>query len=109
MFFPSRRRHTRCLSDWSSDVCSSDLVAASSLPANALPVGVIPANDLRVGRLPVIFELVAPPAGSHLHRPIHPQCPAADIDLVRPVVECLAGAPVPEPVPVVVDQIVVID
>src|SRR5260221_8640030 len=21
---PSRRRHTRCLSDWSSDVCSSD-------------------------------------------------------------------------------------
>src|SRR5438045_9799420 len=27
MFFcSSRRRHTRCLSDWSSDVCSSDLV-----------------------------------------------------------------------------------
>src|ERR1039458_10752601 len=25
-FFSSRRRHTRCLSDWSSDVCSSDLV-----------------------------------------------------------------------------------
>src|SRR5205814_4808596 len=24
--FSSRRRHTRCLSDWSSDVCSSDLV-----------------------------------------------------------------------------------
>src|SRR5258705_3133775 len=23
---PSRRRHTRCLSDWSSDVCSSDLI-----------------------------------------------------------------------------------
>src|ERR1039458_10355205 len=23
-FFSSRRRHTRCLSDWSSDVCSSD-------------------------------------------------------------------------------------
>src|SRR5205814_5350580 len=22
----SRRRHTRCLSDWSSDVCSSDLI-----------------------------------------------------------------------------------
>src|SRR5262245_53643243 len=26
-FFSSRRRHTRCLSDWSSDVCSSDLPA----------------------------------------------------------------------------------
>src|SRR5947199_199392 len=26
VFFSSRRRHTRCLSDWSSDVCSSDLI-----------------------------------------------------------------------------------
>src|SRR5947207_11634912 len=26
-FFSSRRRHTRSLCDWSSDVCSSDLVA----------------------------------------------------------------------------------
>src|SRR5438045_9047956 len=26
-FFSSRRRHTRCLSDWSSDVCSSDLAS----------------------------------------------------------------------------------
>src|SRR5437899_12775385 len=28
-FFSSRRRHTICLSDWSSDVCSSDLKWAS--------------------------------------------------------------------------------
>src|SRR5262245_65373424 len=28
-FFSSRRRHTRCLSDWSSDVCSSDLAAGA--------------------------------------------------------------------------------
>src|SRR5207245_8407991 len=28
-FFSSRRRHTRCYRDWSSDVCSSDLVAAA--------------------------------------------------------------------------------
>src|SRR3989449_6461994 len=26
-FFASRRRHTRCSRDWSSDVCSSDLSA----------------------------------------------------------------------------------
>src|SRR2546429_2879150 len=26
-FFSSRRRHTRCSRDWSSDVCSSDLIA----------------------------------------------------------------------------------
>src|SRR5205814_7474742 len=29
-FFSSRRRHTRCLSDWSSDVCSSDLVVTEA-------------------------------------------------------------------------------
>src|SRR5256884_1432127 len=27
-FFSSRRRHTRCSRDWSSDVCSSDLLTA---------------------------------------------------------------------------------
>src|SRR5256884_9927874 len=27
-FFSSRRRHTRCSRDWSSDVCSSDLSVA---------------------------------------------------------------------------------
>src|SRR2546422_11472020 len=27
-FFSSRRRHTRCSRDWSSDVCSSDLLSA---------------------------------------------------------------------------------
>src|SRR2546422_11192092 len=26
-FFSSRRRHTRCSRDWSSDVCSSDLMS----------------------------------------------------------------------------------
>src|SRR5207245_5503614 len=28
--FSSRRRHTRCYRDWSSDVCSSDLALAAS-------------------------------------------------------------------------------
>src|SRR2546429_4624382 len=39
-FFSSRRRHTRCSRDWSSDVCSSDLwahgYAYESRPYNAL-------------------------------------------------------------------------
>src|SRR3989337_195560 len=30
-FFSSRRRHTRCYRDWSSDVCSSDLDEEQSL------------------------------------------------------------------------------
>src|ERR1035438_4128487 len=33
-FFSSRRLHTRCLSDWSSDVCSSDLINFASAPQN---------------------------------------------------------------------------
>src|SRR2546429_9039276 len=31
-FFSSRRRHTRCSRDWSSDVCSSDLLPCLSPP-----------------------------------------------------------------------------
>src|SRR5256884_7014373 len=30
-FFSSRRRHTRCSRDWSSDVCSSDLTGSGLL------------------------------------------------------------------------------
>src|SRR5262245_62871972 len=36
-FFSSRRRHTRCLSDWSSDVCSSDLDEHGDLARPRLP------------------------------------------------------------------------
>src|SRR5260221_13881934 len=40
-FFSSRRRHTRSLCDWSSDVCSSDL------PGNAGLVGSVSDRMLR--------------------------------------------------------------
>src|SRR5438045_9710577 len=36
-FFSSRRRHTRCLSDWSSDVCSSDLYVNECLAGKSGP------------------------------------------------------------------------
>src|SRR5260221_1996681 len=35
-FFSSRRRHTRSLCDWSSDVCSSDLIVAAARKYNRL-------------------------------------------------------------------------
>src|SRR5207248_5756232 len=38
-FFSSRRRHTRSYGDWSSDVCSSDLVAVHGAPAPHLQPG----------------------------------------------------------------------
>src|SRR6202020_566865 len=39
-FFSSRRRHTRCLSDWSSDVCSSDLTGSSHATRGSLIMAV---------------------------------------------------------------------
>src|SRR5438046_4533808 len=62
-FFSSRRRHTRLVSDWSSDVCSSDLVMAQialslmllfsaglffrgALKASGLNPGFVAAGDL---------------------------------------------------------------
>src|SRR6266550_7895296 len=39
-FFSSRRRHTRCSRDWSSDVCSSDLRFEDVMLTNAPDVHV---------------------------------------------------------------------
>src|SRR5207245_9977929 len=49
-FFSSRRRHTRCYRDWSSDVCSSDLEAPR--------VGLEPRQRLRLHA--VLQELAFP-------------------------------------------------
>src|SRR5438045_6482578 len=46
-FFSSRRRHTRCLSDWSSDVCSSDL-ALRSPPASRFDAERRPSRGRRI-------------------------------------------------------------
>src|SRR2546429_4062989 len=52
-FFSSRRRHTRCSRDWSSDVCSSDLVCLQldALEANAREFGI------------QLFDLASPEQG----------------------------------------------
>src|SRR5215203_6352910 len=62
-FFSSRRRHTRYWRDWSSDVCSSDLVALleklrvlEALFACDLPLQIIPA--VMQGNLPEALEMV---------------------------------------------------
>src|SRR5207245_5620897 len=39
-FFSSRRRHTRCYRDWSSDVCSSDLRQNLQIASTWLLLGV---------------------------------------------------------------------
>src|SRR5438309_6227098 len=55
-FFSSRRRHTRWNCDWSSDVCSSDLVISGALNGEAVLKG----RSMFATRL---GEMVA---GSHL-------------------------------------------
>src|SRR3989442_12490612 len=49
-FFSSRRRHTRCGRDWSSDVCSSDLNARQARPEGSLSAVI---------------------AAGRIHRPVH--------------------------------------
>src|SRR5215213_7169577 len=47
-FFSSRRRHTRLVSDWSSDVCSSDLQTLGNVDLPALGFGM---GDVVLGEL----------------------------------------------------------
>src|SRR2546422_6004422 len=48
-FFSSRRRHTRCSRDWSSDVCSSDLTT--------VPAGTVTFSITNAGSIPHGFEV----------------------------------------------------
>src|SRR5690349_10073051 len=48
-FFSSRRRHTRSLRDWSSDVCSSDLECSSVYYNKLMSQSSTPARPLRIG------------------------------------------------------------
>src|SRR5690606_10616739 len=76
-FFSSRRRHTRFSRDWSSDVCSSDLVAHYDIDrvgtvfswragAQYAPIEAIRfrAQFARAQRAPDIAELYSPPRGN---------------------------------------------
>src|SRR5436190_5544074 len=49
-FFSSRRQHTSSLCDWSSDVCSSDLVARRPYPGGMVTV-LLAAARVAAGRL----------------------------------------------------------
>src|SRR2546422_6247870 len=49
-FFSSRRRHTRCSRDWSSDVCSSDLLAEGRAHAPCMAQHEVPLELGALGR-----------------------------------------------------------
>src|SRR6266542_4969987 len=56
-FFSSRRRHTRCYRDWSSDVCSSDLVWA--IKRVAVEIRLVVDDELVGARLERLHEIAA--------------------------------------------------
>src|SRR5271157_6616444 len=67
-FFSSRRRHTRCGRDWSSDVCSSDL-RRRPMPAGQ-PTAMTPAQVERFKETPRCIACAA----------CYSACPAAEVD-----------------------------
>src|SRR5205809_6836722 len=65
-FFSSRRRHTRCSRDWSSDVCSSDLQRRAA-GGSGDAVAEVARQQVEVGRVYVAVEIeiaLEPPASS---------------------------------------------
>src|SRR5438046_9249017 len=57
-FFSSRRRHTRLVSDWSSDVCSSDLLADKLGDfEEAVAAGVVPGGGAAEAALHALERL----------------------------------------------------
>src|SRR5947207_5057933 len=75
-FFSSRRRHTRSLCDWSSDVCSSDLLCLSNPKSTGTKLFSVCGNVQRPGNYEVtlgfplkdvIYDMCGgPPAGRTL-------------------------------------------
>src|SRR5437899_8242550 len=66
-FFSSRRRHTRCLSDWSSDVCSSDLGDSEACKKTENFGDFLLSDFARLGQVPAVTQ--------GRSRPRHPRKP----------------------------------
>src|SRR5437762_13193912 len=64
-FFSSRRRHTRYIGDWSSDVCSSDLAVRARQPAIVVAEHVL----ALVGRQ--LLDECAPGFRKHARHAVH--------------------------------------
>src|SRR2546429_2526588 len=67
-FFSSRRRHTRCSRDWSSDVCSSDLLCLAGGVARELPAALGGPLGLEVGPDRRLLPRRGPPPRSEERR-----------------------------------------
>src|SRR5258705_1577405 len=94
-FFSSRRRHTRCLSDWSSDVCSSDLITLTNGTWSG-DVAALRADETNINRGNVNFYawLQSAPAKNGTSDPfvVHPGA-LARVQIVVPGETVLPGSP----------------
>src|ERR1700686_1540981 len=82
-------------------------LATLSFPRNHL-VFVLEAGHERVVKLPIVFEMVSAARRGNPLRIVDVKRPTADIDLVRAIIECFAGAINLEPVPVIGMHVVLI-
>src|SRR5476649_600337 len=57
-FFSSRRRHTRSLCDWSSDVCSSDLQAFLSNKEHRIRFVYLPKHTSWLNQVEIVFGVI---------------------------------------------------
>src|SRR6266498_5157042 len=89
-FFSSRRRHTRCGRDWSSDVCSSDLDDAQEV-GRAYNAACTPDFFLYDGQRRLAYRGAFDESTPGNRKPVTGELLRAAIDHV------LAGEPVPEP------------
>ncbi len=89
-------------------VVEIESVAALPLPDDALAAVEHERRFLRVGELPIVGVVEASARRDHAARVVDAEQPTPHVDLVRSVVADLAGSPVGEPVPVVVDDVVAI-
>src|SRR5215213_11992288 len=97
-FFSSRRRHTRLVSDWSSDVCSSDLVPRL---ADWCVVHLVQ-EDRSVSQLAVAHVDPERIAWAHRLQEQYPVDPDTDQGVVR-----VARTGLPEIIPQVTDEMLV--
>src|SRR5574341_261843 len=86
LFFSSRRRHTRLFGDWSSDVCSSDLVITITLAVAVSLAGVASATlPMTVTVLARVPATVAATTIVALALPPTPRSPIPQVRALVPV------------------------
>src|SRR5438045_2892300 len=91
-FFSSRRRHTSCLSDWSSDVCSSDLFEVMFVFRNPFALACAHLNPVRAAIEADAIDVV------HHHRAVVRVVNHRDVDVGhRAIVDKLSATPFAAP------------